>query len=549
MESFEGDFLRERYWPKEEFRKAAEKSGKKEERLAKGGGSGGSRGPEKQIFAYLERLERVAGRIDPETGERGKLFLEASLYPQFVIKPENISDEYIKGILLGNFAETRGYDLSVLKNEEIKQEVTAQFKQVYGQDFGAYEVPDKERQRIKSMVIMDQKARISAWLDYLTSEEARNAPAAFRYWAFAEMLKLGGFNEERKTFNKRTEHTAASFPELDQQALALVFDETLRKRKGDPSRLLLSDPIRQAQFRKILESENFGKLYAFALEHVNTLRLPTERLIITKGEWRCFPKGTPAGDLTKTLQGFNTKWYIAGDGYAEGYLSHADIYIYYSEDADGKNDIPRACIVDAKAQGITEVRGILSSVEAKQHLDSYITPVVEEKLATLPGGEKWQSTMADMKKLALIHFKYLQNEALDREDLRFLYEIERPIQRSGYESDPRIDEIKQHRNPRDDISFAIGVPPERVSITEDEALTGNIAFHYGYLNLSGLASAEGLILPQSIGGYLGLKSLVSAKGLTLPQSIGGGLYLSGLASAERMKLRSAYPHLAHKIQP
>ena len=58
----------------------------------------------------------------------------------------------------------------------------------------------------------------------------------------------------------------------------------------------------------------------------------------------------------------------------------------------------------------------------------------------------------------------------------------------------------------------------------------------GSLYLGGLTSAKGLVLPQSIGGSLYLGGLTSAKGLVLPQSIGGSLYLGGLTSAKGLVL-------------
>ncbi|MBU2542311.1 hypothetical protein KJ785_01985, partial [Patescibacteria group bacterium] len=59
----------------------------------------------------------------------------------------------------------------------------------------------------------------------------------------------------------------------------------------------------------------------------------------------------------------------------------------------------------------------------------------------------------------------------------------------------------------------------------------------------GLTSAEGLRLPESVGGGLYLSGLTSAEGLRLPESVGGGLYLSGLTSADKNKLRVQYPNL------
>ena len=48
------------------------------------------------------------------------------------------------------------------------------------------------------------------------------------------------------------------------------------------------------------------------------------------------------------------------------------------------------------------------------------------------------------------------------------------------------------------------------------------------LNLSGLQSAQGLKLPETMNGYLVLRGLQSAEGLKLPETMNGGLYLDGL---------------------
>lgn len=110
----------------------------------------------------------------------------------------------------------------------------------------------------------------------------------------------------------------------------------------------------------------------------------------------------------------------------------------------------------------------MSNEEAKQHLDGYITPVVAEKLKSMPGGEKWQSTMEDMKQLAKIHFKHLQNETLNKNDLIFLYEIGKLIQSSGYERDPRIEEIRKRRNPREDAPIVLDCNPSEIAWSQKE---------------------------------------------------------------------------------
>ena len=62
----------------------------------------------------------------------------------------------------------------------------------------------------------------------------------------------------------------------------------------------------------------------------------------------------------------------------------------------------------------------------------------------------------------------------------------------------------------------------------------------GSLDLRGLTSADGLVLPKIVGGYLELSGLTSAEGLVLPKIVGGSLYLRGLTSAKGLVLPESF---------
>lgn len=461
------NFLKQKYWDKETFRDASQKSAKKKERLNKDEDVSISQKPKDQISAYVERIKRVAERKDPKTGKTGRLFLETSLYPKFIIKPENISDDYIKNILLGNFAEMKGYDREKLKNNEIKKQVLKMFEAETRTDFEVYQVPVEEKNQLIEQTVKDQIASLDRWFEYLTSPEAKNYPDEFKYWAFAEMLKLGAQDRDRQDFNKREENTAAPFPELNQQALALSLDEIKRKYAKEPSRIHLDDKDKQKDFQKRLLAENFGKLYGWSLDYINSLKLPTERLPITQGEWKVFKRGSESKILADTLQGFNTGWCIAGEGTAESYLNHSDILIYFSQDEKEQNTIPRAALVTDGTR-VSEVRGIIQTKEVKQHLDDYIAPIVEEKLKTMPGDQSWQEGMQDMKQLAEIHFKHLQKQPLNKDELIFIYELDHQIQSMGYGQDPRIEEIRKQRNPREDAPVVFECELEEIAYDQND---------------------------------------------------------------------------------
>ncbi len=378
--------------------------------------------------------------------------------------------------MLGNFAEQRGYTLEQLRDPQIREEVIKQWEKETGQNFETYQIPEKEKEKITEQTIKDQEESLNYWLNYLLSPEAENYPLEFRYWAFVEMLKCGSYDEKRKTFNERTKSTIAPFPPLNQQALAIVLDEIIRKQKKEPPQILssLQDENERKEFEKRLRSENFRDLYGFALDYVKRLVLPKERLPIIKGEWRVFKKGSDPKELVKAIQNFPTGWCIAGEGTAASYLSHSDIYIYFSEDANGNPTIPRAAIVyNPELQSITEVRGVAEF----QNLDPYIHPVVEEKLREIPGGIKRMETMNDQRKLAEIYLKHLNNQELTQEELRFIYEIYRKIKIFGYGRDPRIEKILRSRDKRKDLAVIFNYQEYEIA-TDEEEITDNTRVIY-----------------------------------------------------------------------
>ena len=76
-------------------------------------------------------------------------------------------------------------------------------------------------------------------------------------------------------------------------------------------------------------------------------------------------------------------------------------------------------------------------------------------------GKKYKKRAGDMKKLTSIYNKQQTGEELSREDLRFLYELDGPIEGFGYERDPRIEELLEKRNRADDLKeiFCYGTTP------------------------------------------------------------------------------------------
>ena len=414
------------------------------------------------------------------------------------------------------------HDRYVIKQTDISEHYYEARKQ-RARELGHGEI-DPNREQLANDLITDQKDSLSSWTDYLFSKDAAHYPIWARVWALEGVGKLGKWNQETLSFASRRRGTVAPFPELNREALSLVMDLMVKKRKGNTL------GVDEASLN-LLEKEHFGKLYAHALKQMDSTSPSLDQ---TDGIWVKYDRGSDHAPLVASLTGKNTGWCTASPSTAKGQLEQGDFYIYYSKDLHGSPTQPRVAI-RMKGNQIAELRG----VGPDQNLDPMIakTEIVSQKMKEFGDeGEQYHKKVNHMKKLTLIEHKNKRGEGLSQDELRFLYEIDVPIEGFGYKKDPRIREIIKTRNIKEDIALVTGYKKSEISLNQEEALKGSIKYHYGDLDLRSLTSAEGLNLPDSIGGDLSLRSLTSAKGLNLPDSIGGDLALSSLTSAKGLNL-------------
>ncbi len=256
--------------------------------------------------------------------------------------------------------------------------------------------------------------------------------------------------------------------------------------------------------------------------------------ITEEGVWKKYSQGTNPEILFNDIYEKGTGWNIAEQiTVTTKNIIGGDIYIYYTKDKEGNFTIPRIAI-RMENNKIGEIRGVAKD----QNIESNMERVVKEKLNEFPDKEEYLKKVKDMEMLTYVYTKFENKVELTKEDLRFLYEIDDKIIGFGYEEDSRIQEIKDNRNIRKDLAIAFDCKEEEISFTKEEALSGNIKYHCGDLDLNSLTSAEGLNLPEYVGGYLDLRNLTSAEGLNLPRYIGGDLNLNSLTSAKGLNLPS-----------
>lgn len=454
--------------------------------------------PAEKIDQWLLSLEKLSVRA--EKSPHHERIIKDTLYNQFVMTRDAIPDSY--------------YDTQVRVARE--------------RGHGDVALTKEQKQQLATSVIVDQKKSLDTWIEYMISKDTQVYPMWLKYWMFSGMTKLSKFDPQSGSFGHRSKETVAPFPELDREALAYVADSVLKKVNKDS----LSD-IQDKGFLKLLDGPNFGKLYGAALKKSgvgNEGQFPTN-----EGFWVIYKQGSDPRPLVRSLEGRNTGWCTAGEATAGSQLKMGDFHVYYSMDKNMQSVLPRVAI---RMQGdqIAEVRGVAKD----QNLDPQIqqSSIIKEKMTEFGDrGKSYERKESDMQLLTQIEFKGKSGNLLSKEDLRFLYELDRPIKGFGYSKDPRIEEIKKTRDTKNDfvIIYDNRFTRDEISLTAAEALSGKARLHHGDLDLHNLTQLQGVKLPELVTGNLYLNSLQSAVGLKLPKVVKGGIHLDALQSAVNLK--------------
>ena len=444
-----------------------------------------------KIEKYMQRLEDVTKKAC----EHNKInLIKEYYYKKYVIKEQNVPESYFK------------------KQEKIALD----------RGYGHVKYDEKTKKQEIEHIINEQKKSLDMWLDYLFSKDTDMYPTWFKYYVFQGMLKLGYFDKEKNRYTKRTESTVKPFIELNREALSIIYSELIK--------VLNKENIDDKKLNELINNGSFSKLYSYAILKLDSVK--DDGFKSDDGIWKKYNKGSNPEILFNDINGKGTGWCTAGGiKTASNHINGGDFHVYYTKDREGNYTKPRIAI-RMNGNQIAEIRGISEN----QNIEANMEKVVDKKLEEFPDRDKYKKKVKDMEMLTYIYTKHENKGELTKTDLRFLYEIDDKITGFGYARDPRIEELLQERNVRKDLTLVLDCKEKNISLTEEEALSGNIIYHYGSLWLNNLTNAEGLKFPDKIGGDLYLRSLTSAKGLELPDEIEGDLNLSSLISAEGLKL-------------
>jgi len=442
---------------------------------------------EEYIKTYMERLEKA------HSNERKIALLKSLYYKRYVI--DHLPENY-------------------LKNE---------WKIARERGFGNVRITNEMKKEMLEKIQEEQKSSLDSWLTYLNSEDAMY-PMWFKYYAFQGMLKLGKFDKETRKFTKRTKDTVSPFIDVNPEILGQMYTMIYK--------MINKKELTDNEINALNSGESFIKLYTYLLNQMNDVK---EKRSSNEGIWVKYEQGDNYKPLWESLQGKNTGWCTSGEETCKAQIKNGDFYVYYTKNENNEYTEPRIAIrMDGKDQ-IAEVRGI----EKDQNLESEMIDVAEKKLDEFPGREKYEKKMQDMKLLTIIENKTNNGEELTKEEIRFLYEIDSEIEGFGWEKDPRIEEIKEKRNIKKDLSYLFDCKEENIGTEISDFNKHEIVVYLGNLTLDMAYIPDNFKQLKAILGDANFQHLKDSRGLENLQNIGRRAHFERLTTARGLKnLRS-----------
>ena len=299
-----------------------------------------------------------------------------------------------------------------------------------------------------------QRKTLAVWLDYLQENDAKQ-PTWFRYFVVRSMGKMGVLDKEHATYSKRTGTTVAPFPELNSEALGWVYK---RLDKGYEQEDVKDDAKRHT-IEILIKSRDFSRLYAYA--QIETAGMLNRESL--EGEWRLYPRGSDFRKLEADLKGKGTGWCTA-EGSAKGQLANGDFHVYFTRGKSGYTE-PRIAIRMENGH-VAEVRG----VNPRQNVEPELVEVAQARYHDLPGGDTYDKKASDMIRMTALMQKQKSGDPFTRDDLRFLYELDAPIEGFGYDQDSRVDDLRHMRIRREDMAVICGCTMEDLESKEQFVL-------------------------------------------------------------------------------
>ena len=411
---------------------------------------------ERRNFAYLSRLDRMI--------EKHGDAIEQKLW---AASAENLVMDY----------------------EDIPEAYWKQQEQILRDNGQGRELSEYEKEILAEDLIEKQRESITSWTNYLGDKNCPY-PLWFKVYAFDGISKMSNaLNLDDADYNRRDNTTALSFPKLNAEILAKVYRQ-INDFYGVDKENWLAQHSDDEKLVSLVKSANFPKLYAKELVDTKVIIKTPERTEDIHGDWFEYKLGDEE-EIASLAEG--TKWCVVDPNVAHNYLVYGqysnpeedeyddddweDGEEYDEEDDDYDDDDqaetyeddgikvenPEAKFIifrleDPNSPGVFASNGSasirldpdgmvaeVSGLGEGQAIEDALIPIVKEKTLSLPGGEKYLQKFDDKQTLIRLDKKMEKGQDLTKEELSFLYEIDRPIATldTYNREDPRIPELRK----------------------------------------------------------------------------------------------------------
>ena len=370
----------------------------------------------------------------------------------------------------GNKAEQKIWEASaenvVMDYEDIPDAYWKQQEQILRDNGQGRKLSEYEKEILAEDLIDKQRQSITSWANYLGDKNCPY-PLWFKVYAFDGISKMSNtLNLDDADYNRRDNTTALSFPKLNAEILAKVYRQ-INDFYGVDKKDWLSKNSDDEKLVSLVKSANFPKLYAKELVDTKVILKTPERTEDVHGDWFEYKLGDEE-EIASLAEG--TKWCVVDPNVAHNYLVYGEYGHSRSTRADEESNSKAKFIIfrleDPNAPGIFASNGSasirldpngkvaeISGLNEGQAVEDALVPIVKEKTLSLPGGEKYLQKFDDKQALIRLDKKMEKGEDLTKEELSFLYELDRPIATldTYNEEDPRIPELKE----KYDLEYAL----------------------------------------------------------------------------------------------
>ena len=354
----------------------------------------------------------------------------------------------------------------VMDYEDIPDAYWKQQEQILRDNGQGRKLSEYEKKILADDLIDKQRQSITSWANYLSDKNCPY-PLWFKVYAFDGISKMSNaLNLDDADYSRRDNTTALSFPKLNAEILAKVYRQ-INDFYGVDKENWLSKHSDDEKLVSLVKSANFPKLYAKELVDTKVILKTPERTEDVHGDWFEYKLGDEE-EIANLAEG--TRWCVVDPNVAHNYLVYGEYGHSRSTGSDKESNSKAKFIIfrleDPNSHGVYASNGSasirldpngkvaeISGLNEGQAVEDALVPIVKEKALSLPGGEKYLQKFDDKQALIRLDKKMEKGEDLTKEELSFLYELDRPIATldTYNEEDPRIPELKE----KYDLEYAL----------------------------------------------------------------------------------------------